>query len=588
MNTRGVRALPVRFAMHTGEIFVQEGLITPEQLEHALQVQRESGGSDTIARVLVKLGAISDKDRLRCMGKMWGVPFADLSERPPSPEAAMLIPGRIARKLKSIPVSLSDGSLHLAMANPLDVFAIDEVRSIVEMDVEPMIASEEEISACIEAMYKADADVHTALKGVISQFEDDILVTDAGGDEDVSVDELREMGEEAPVVRLANLIITQAIADGASDIHVEPHANGVKVRYRIDGVLTDAMNLPKKLFPPLSSRLKIMADMDIAEKRIPQDNRIGAVIGGREFDFRVSTLPLIHGEKIVLRVLDKQSISIGLEKLGFLDDTLGLLRRLCSHTFGILLVTGPTGSGKSTTLYSILNQVNTGLTNISTIEDPVEYELPGVNQCGVNIRAGMTFAAGLRALLRQDPDIIMVGEMRDTETATIAMEAALTGHLVFSTLHTNDAPSAPNRLLDMGVEPFLIASSIIGVLAQRLVRVVCRKCAEEYEESLDAFRRYGFEIPEEVVRESGGKVTLKRGKGCDYCKGTGYKGRTGVHELMELTDELRDMVLKKEPSHKLRILAEQRGMRNLKDDAVTKVLRGTTTLDEVVRVIYSG
>jgi type IV pilus assembly protein PilB len=574
--------------MHTGDIFVQEGLITQEQLEQALELQRKGSSSEPIARLLVSLGAITDKDRLRCTGKMWGVSYCDLSQDAPTPEATGLVPGRVARKLKSMPVRLTDGVLHVAMANPLDVFAIDELRDVADADVEPMIASEEDVLAAIEAHYRSESEVSSTLRGVISELEGDVQVTEADDEEDLSVDELREMGEEAPVVRLANLVISQAIADGASDIHIEPKAHGVKVRYRVDGVLRDAMDLPRKLQASLCSRVKIMAEMDIAEKRVPQDNRISAVVGGKEYDFRVSTLPVAYGEKIVLRVLDKQSISIGLDRLGFLDDTLKLLRKLCSRTYGILLVTGPTGSGKSTTLYSVLNEVNNGLTNITTVEDPVEYELSGINQCGVNVKAGMTFAAALRALLRQDPDIIMVGEMRDTETATIAMEAALTGHLVFSTLHTNDAPSAPNRLLDMGVEPFLIASSIIGVQAQRLVRCICKKCGEDYEENVDALRRYGFNVPDDIAEESGGVFQLRRGRGCDYCKGSGYKGRTGIHELMEFTDEIRDLVLRKEPAHTLRAAATRAGMRSLQDDALRKVLRGTTTVEEALRVIYSG
>jgi type IV pilus assembly protein PilB len=577
--------------MQTGDIFVQEGLITREQLDQAMEVQRESGSGEPIARLLVKLGIISDKDRLRCTGKMWGVSFLDLQEIPPAPEAIGLLTGSVARRLKSVPVRIYEGILHVAMVNPLDVFAIDELRATAEMDVEPFIASEDDLVACIAANYKSEDDVGSALLGVISEFEDDIHVSDLEHieEDDLTADKLRELGGEAPVIRLANLIIAQAIADGASDIHIEPQSDGVKVRYRIDGVLMDAMSLPKKLLASLSSRFKIMSDMDIAEKRVPQDNRIGATVNGRPYDFRVSTLPVIYGEKIVLRVLDKQSISIGLEKLGFLEDTLEGLRKLCARTYGILLVTGPTGSGKSTTLYSVLNQINTGLTNIITIEDPVEYELAGINQCGVNVKAGMTFAAGLRAMLRQDPDIIMVGEMRDEETATIAMEAALTGHFVLSTLHTNDATSAPNRLVDMGVETFLIASSLIGVLAQRLVRKVCVKCVEEYTENCDTLRRFGFRVSDALEAECGGTLKLYRGKGCDHCKGSGYKGRSGVHELLEFTDEIRDLVLKKEPSHRLRALAEQTtGMRSLQDDALVKVLRGLTTVEEVVRVIYSG
>jgi type IV pilus assembly protein PilB len=330
-----------------------------------------------------------------------------------------------------------------------------------------------------------------------------------------------------------------------------------------------------------------MSDMDIAEKRAPQDNRISATIAGKEYDFRVSTLPTVYGEKIVLRILDKGGINVGLSKLGFLPQNLKNIEDMCSKSYGIILVTGPTGSGKSTTLYSILNKINTGQNNIITIEDPVEYELAGINQCGVNVRAGMTFAAGLRAMLRQDPDVIMVGEMRDHETSTIAMEAALTGHLVLSTLHTNDAPSAPTRLIDMGVEPFLISSSIIGILAQRLVRQICSHCKEAYPATRESLLRYGFPIPEEIGAETQGELTLFRGGGCDHCKNTGYKGRTGVHELLMLTDDIRDKILDKCPSHVLRQLGMQNGMKTLQHDAVQKILMGVTSVDEVLRVIYA-
>jgi type IV pilus assembly protein PilB len=330
-----------------------------------------------------------------------------------------------------------------------------------------------------------------------------------------------------------------------------------------------------------------MSNMDIAEKRAPQDNRISAAIGGKEYDFRVSTLPVVFGEKIVMRILDRGGINVGLSKLGFLPHNLKVIEDMADRSFGILLVTGPTGSGKSTTLYSILNKINTGENNIITIEDPVEYELSGINQCNVNNRAGMTFAAGLRAMLRQDPDVIMVGEMRDNETATIAMEAALTGHLVLSTLHTNDAPSAPTRLIDMEVEPFLISSSIIGVLAQRLVRQICSNCKESYQGTRESLLRYGFPVPEEIGADTHGEITLFRGAGCDTCKGTGYKGRTGVHELMALNDEIRDEILKKSPSHIIRKLAVANEMRTLQVDSVSKILMGVTTVDEVLRVIYA-
>jgi len=449
-----------------------------------------------------------------------------------------------------------------------------------------MIAIEEDLIGALASHYKVDINVNDALAGVMKDFDGDVEIS-KDGEEELSEAELREMGEDAPIIRLANLIINQAIQDKASDIHMEPGKDGMRVRYRVDGVMMEGMKLPRKVIAPLTSRMKIMSDMDIAEKRAPQDNRISATIGGKEFDFRVSTLPCVYGEKIVMRVLDKGGINVGLSKLGFLPHNMKLIEDLTSRSFGIMLVCGPTGSGKSTTLYSILNKLNTGLNNIITIEDPVEYELGGINQCGVNVKAGMTFAAGLRAMLRQDPDVIMVGEMRDKETATIAMEAALTGHFVLSTLHTNDAPSATTRLTDMEVEPFLISSAVIGVLAQRLVRQICSHCKESYTAQRESLLRYGFPLPDEIGADTNGEITLFKGKGCDHCKGTGYKGRTGIHELMVMTDEIRDEVLKRGPAHLVRNLAVQSGMKTLQMDAVSKILMGVTSVDEVLRVIYA-
>jgi type IV pilus assembly protein PilB len=574
--------------MINGEVFVQEGLITREQLDQAIAKQKELGGNEPIGNVLVSMGYISERDRVRCMGRVWGVEFIDLAEHPPEPGTPQKISSTFAKKFKVLPVKAMDGRLLVAMANPLDIFVIDELRLLVGMDVEPLITVEEELMDAIAVAYANDGSVSDALKGVIEDFDGEIEISATGDDEDLSADELRNLGEEAPIVRLANLIINQAIADGASDIHIEPRRADVKVRIRMDGVMHEVMSLPKKVQAPLISRFKIMSEMDIAEKRVPQDNRIAAVVGGKPYDFRVSTLPTVHGEKVVMRVLDRGSVNIGLGKLGFLPDTLTSLEDVIQRTFGIILITGPTGSGKSTTLYSILNKINNGDTNIITIEDPVEYELEGINQCNVNVKAGMTFAAGLRAMLRQDPDIIMVGEMRDTETATIAMEAALTGHLVLSTLHTNDAASAPTRLIDMGVEPFLIASSIIAVLAQRLVRTVCPKCKEEYEATREALLRYGFPVPEEVGSETGGMIHIFRAGACDACRKTGYKGRTGVHELLRVSDPIRDEILRKSAAHSIRQIAVSEGMRTLQEDAVQKILLGQTTVDEVLRVIYSG
>lgn len=573
--------------MLTGEIFVQEGLISSDQLSLAMTKQMEMGGQDPIARVLVGLGMVAERDRVRLLGKVWGVPFVDIADTIPNAEAIALLSPQAAKKFKSIPLDRQGDRLAVAMANPLDVFAVDELRIVTGLEIEPLIAVEEDLVVALSTYYKIDINVNDALAGVIKDFTGDDLEITSSSDEDLSEDELREMGDEAPIIRLANLIISQGITDKASDIHIEPLKDGMRVRYRVDGVLVEGMQLPRRVVAPLTSRLKIMSEMDIAEKRQPQDNRISAMVAGKEFDFRVSTLPLIHGEKIVMRILDKGGINVGLGKLGFLPHNLSLVEDWCGRSYGILLVTGPTGSGKSTTLYSILNKISVGHNNIITIEDPVEYELGGINQCGVNVRAGMTFAAGLRAMLRQDPDVIMVGEMRDEETATIAMEAALTGHLVLSTLHTNDAPGAATRLIDMGVEPFLISSSIIGVLAQRLVRQICPGCKESYAGSREMLLRAGLPVGEELGAETLGEITLFRGRGCDKCKGSGYRGRTGVHELMAMSDPIRDKILEKSPSHVIRNLGLENGMKTLQMDATAKIVAGVTTVDEVLRVLYA-
>lgn len=569
----------------TGDLFVKEGLITQDQLASAQAKMAEEGNSEPLPRLLVSLGMITEGDRVRMMGQVWSIPFIDLKEVHPTKQILEELPPSLAKRYKAIPFDLVERTLHVALVNPLDIFVLDEIKLSTGLDVEPYIATEEDIEHALSAFYKSDVNISNELKNVMSDFGMDVEVQD-NEEEELSAEQLKALGEDAPVIRLANLIISQAIQDKVSDIHIEPMKDSLRVRYRVDGVMIDAMTLPKKIVAPLLSRFKIVANMDIAEKRVPQDNRISAVIGGKEYDFRVSTLPLIHGEKIVMRVLDKGGINVGLNKLGFMPQNQATIEDMCSKSYGIILVTGPTGSGKSTTLYSILNEVSDGTNNIITIEDPVEYELGGINQCGVNVRAGMTFAAGLRAMLRQDPDVIMVGEMRDTETATIAMEAALTGHLVLSTLHTNDAASAPTRLIDMEVEPFLIASSIICVLAQRLCRVVCPKCGSETIVPASEFRTVGLPI-DHTEFANGGDITVRVGAGCEACKKTGYKGRTGVHEIMVVTDEIRDQILLKQPGHILRTLALKDGMKTLQMDAVSKIIAGTTNVQEVLRVLYA-
>lgn len=566
--------------MLTGDVFVEEGLITPYQLQLAVNKQLELGGTDPIARVLVEMGLISERDRVRCLGKVWDIPFADLSQTGASKEALSLVNPQFARRSKCIPLSVDGNRLLVAMANPLDVFVIDELQMNTGFEIQPMIGVEEEILTAINESFSGESAMSHELAGMMAQIDADSVVAHSAKEESDDDED-----SESAVIKLANLIVSQAVSDKASDIHIEPRKEEVVVRYRIDGIMHDVMRLPRKVSAALTSRFKIVANMDIAEKRAPQDNRISANVNGRDFDFRVSTLPVVYGEKIVMRVLDKSGISVGLSKLGLLPDNQAMLEDWAQRSYGIMLVTGPTGSGKSTTLYSLLNQSNDGLKNIITIEDPVEYELGNINQCSVNNKAGMTFAAGLRAMLRQDPDVIMVGEMRDAETATIAMEAAMTGHLVFSTLHTNDAPSAPGRLMDMGVEPFLIASSIVGVLAQRLVRSLCPNCKEQAVTTREALMRYGFPVTDAMA--ANGDIVIFNPKGCDKCKTSGYKGRSGVHELMVFTDEMRDRVLNKCPAHELRRMAVANGMRSLQDDALAKILLGSTSVDEVIRVIYS-
>ena len=568
-----------------GDIFLDLGLVTPEQLDSAMERQRQSKTHVSIGDVLVSLGFIGEKDKIRCQAEQWGVPFMDLAEYQPDPDLIRLISQEMARRLKVLPIAQSDGRLTLAMKNPLDIYAIDEVRLISGMDVDAVIATSDDIVAAIAQAYHAENDVSDAMTSAIADLtgadEATISFNEASDDTDeVSLDQLKTAAFDAPVVRMANLIITQAIQEKASDIHVEPQKDYVRVRYRVDGIMLEGMRLPRQAQASLISRMKIMAEMDIAEKRAPQDGRISLIIDGREFDFRVSTLPNVYGEKIVMRILDKSSISIGLTRLGLLPDTLEKFENVISRSYGIILVTGPTGSGKSTTLYSVLNKLNTGDKNIITIEDPVEYNLAGLTQAQVNVRAGMTFASGLRTMLRQDPDIIMVGEIRDSETALIATEAALTGHLVLSTLHTNDAPGSVTRMVDMGIEPFLISSSLAGVIAQRLLRTICPKCKEAYTPSPQALHN--------LRMDTDGSAQFFRGKGCLNCKGTGYKGRVGVYELMTVNDELRDVILRKGNAMELQQVALRNGMRTLRDDAMEKILLGLTTLEESLRVLYTG
>jgi type IV pilus assembly protein PilB len=557
--------------------------VSDEQLRQALDVQKET--REQLAQVLVNMGLISEKDKARVLGRQWGIPFVDLGERQIDRDLLKLIPHNLLQRWKAVPVDKNGGRVVVAMVNPLDVYAIDQMRLVAGTDIEPVIATADDINAALGQSISAREEIGAALQEVNEEIGGegggDIQLAEQQREEEVSIDQLREMLEDAPVVRLANLIIRQAIRDKASDIHIQPEANRVRARYRIDGILHDSMTVPKKVQAPLISRIKVMAEMDIAEKRAPQDGRISLRLAGREYDLRVSTNPGVNGEKVVMRILDKRGIQVGLHQLGIPNAIMEDFENLINRSYGIIAVTGPTGSGKSTTLYSVLNTINSPEKNILTIEDPVEYQLPGLTQSQVNERAGVTFANALRSFLRQDPDVILVGEMRDAETALIATEAALTGHLVFSTLHTNDAPTAVARLTEMGVEPFLIAASVIGVLAQRLVRVICPDCKEAYTPPVEAIRRLNLAMDMD-------SVTFYRGRACDRCRHTGYRGRTGIYELMPITDSMRELVLRKAPAHEVRQHALESGMVTLQQDAMQKILEGITTIEEALRVVYTG
>jgi type IV pilus assembly protein PilB len=531
------------------------------------------------------MGLITDRQRVQVIGEQWGIPVVDLQRININGDAVQLVSQELARRYTLLPIEFAGPRLIVAMQDPLNVRAIDELRLVTGRDILPGIAPEDEIRTAIDTVYRRSGG--TSVESVLKSFNSSDVSDVSGGWLPPEVQVAEEAAESdataQPIIQLANAILQRGIAEKASDIHIEPNKEGVRVRYRIDGILSDGPSVPKNVQPALISRIKIMSDLDIAEKRAPQDGRMSLRVHGQVFDFRVSTLPAHYGEKVVLRILDKSSLQLGLGKLGLQDQVASMYEQLLKRSHGIVLVTGPTGSGKSTTLYASLNTVNSGEKNILTIEDPVEYDLPGITQVGVNNRAGMSFAAGLRAMLRQDPDIIMVGEMRDRETAMIAIEAALTGHLVFSTLHTNDAPGAITRLVDMGVEPFLIASATVGVMALRLVRRICDRCREAYVPPRDAVVRYG--LPFDDANEP---APLFRGAGCEHCNRSGYRGRLGCYELLPVTDSVRARILANDSADAIRDAGTAAGMRSLKDDAMAKVILGQTTLEEVLRVLYAG
>ncbi len=556
-----------------GELLVRENLLSAEQLQKA---QREaSAKGQRLGAQITKLGLLEESELTEFVAKQYGVPSIDLDEFEVDPEVVALIPEDVAIKHNVVPVNRAGSTLILATADPSNIYALDDIKFLTGYNIQAVVASEEAIKRGIEKYY----DQSTLLDDVMASF-DDSDIDFVQDDDEVSAAELGREAEDAPVVKLVNLILTDAIKKVASDIHIEPYEKSFRVRYRIDGVLYEAMKPPIKLKNALTSRLKIMSELDIAERRLPQDGRIKLKLGrGREMDFRVSILPTLFGEKIVLRLLDKSNLQLDMTKLGFEEEQLGVCKDCIHRPFGMVLVTGPTGSGKTTTLYSALSELNTVGENLSTAEDPVEFNLAGINQVQMHEDIGLNFAAALRSFLRQDPDIIMVGEIRDFETAEIAVKAALTGHMVLSTLHTNDAPSTVNRLLNMGIEPFLVSSSVNCIVAQRLARRVCVECkGPDPDVSVDEFVAAG--LSEDEAKD----VSPVIGAGCAACSDTGYKGRIAVYEVMELTEEIKDFVLNGASTIEIKREAIRGGMRTLRQSALAMIREESTTLSEVFRV----
>ncbi|MHB0970272.1 MAG: type IV-A pilus assembly ATPase PilB [Thermoanaerobaculia bacterium] len=567
-------------SVRLGELLIKAKLITQDQLKEALKAQKESGGGK-LGETLIKLGFVSEEDITECLSQQFGVPSINLAHFDIDQSVIKLIPGDVARKYNILPVNKTGATITIAMADPTNVFAMDDIKFMTGYNVEPVVASELAIRSAIENYYGTTHSLE--LKKVMEDLQTseaaDLEVLEE--EEDFDVEALAAESEEAPVVKLVNLILTDAIKRGASDIHIEPYEKEYRVRFRVDGILYEIMNPPLKLRDAMTSRLKILAKLDISEKRLPQDGRIKLKMKlndrNKELDFRVSVLPTLFGEKIVLRLLDKDNLRLDLTKLGFEQESLARFEEAIFKPWGMVLVTGPTGSGKTNTLYSALAKVNSPEVNIMTAEDPVEFNLPGINQVQMKEQIGLNFAATLRSFLRQDPNIILVGEIRDFETAEIAIKAALTGHLVLSTLHTNDAPSTINRLMNMGIEPFLVATSVHLIAAQRLVRRICTGCKEEVDMTPQALLNLGYR------KEELNGFKVYKGRGCERCGNTGYKGRVGLIEVMQVDDDIREMILSGSSAIELRKHAMEAGMISLRRSGLAKIKDGVTTIEEVVR-----
>ncbi|MAA79447.1 MAG: type IV-A pilus assembly ATPase PilB [Deltaproteobacteria bacterium] len=557
-----------------GELLVKENIITPLQLKKAVESQRATGGR--LGHELSKLGYIEESDLTSFLSKQYGVPSVNLSDFEVSPEVLKILPKEVVTRHQVVPINKSGSVLMIAMADPSNIYAIDDIKFITNLQVEVVVASEQAIAEAIEKYYTSEVSFDEVMMDF--DVEDEEFEYGDDVDEDINVLDLEKSAGEAPVVKLVNLILLDAIRKNASDIHIEPYERQLRIRYRIDGILYEVMKPPIKLKNAISSRVKIMSNLDIAERRLPQDGRIKMKMGrGKEMDFRVSVLPVMWGEKIVLRLLDKSNLQLDMTKLGFEADDLVGFKAEISKPYGMILVCGPTGSGKTTTLYSTLSELNKSTTNLCTAEDPIEFNLFGINQVQMHDDIGLNFASTLRSFLRQDPDIIMVGEIRDFETAEIAVKASLTGHLVLSTLHTNDAPSTVSRLLNMGIEPFLVASSVNLICAQRLLRKLCKDCKEP------------IEVPEQTLLELGavpeklGDYNVHHGTGCRTCNSTGHKGRIGVYEIMQIGDELSEFILNGASTLELKREAIRQGMNSLRMSALKKLAEGSTSMKEVVR-----
>ncbi len=562
---------PVQSTRQLADVLLDEGLISAEDLAAAREEQQRRGRS--LGRVLIEMGLFTEAGLVSALATHLGLEFVELEGEDVDHVAASLVPEAMCRRYSVFPFGFTDGwILKVAMSDPSNVIALDDLRTVCDREIQPVVATRSDITAAL--------DRYAAMGGdSVAQLGSDLEV----GHEDDELTAIEDAGvDDAPIVKFVNALISQAVGDRASDIHIEPQETEVRVRYRIDGVLHEITTQSRKIHAGVVSRLKIMADLDIAERRVPQDGRISIRVASKNIDLRVSTLPTVYGEKVVMRILDKSSILLDLSDLGFTEHNYKLFSESFTKPYGLILVTGPTGSGKSTTLYATLNKISRPEINIVTTEDPVEYRLPGISQVQVNKKAGLTFSMALRSILRQDPDVVLVGEMRDHETAQIGLEAALTGHLVLSTLHTNDAPSAVTRLTEMGVDPFLVASAADCVLAQRLARRLCSKCKEQYQPTLSELRAAGLPIEEADLDRF---PPLFRPVGCSHCGSTGYRGRLAIHEIMRVNEEIERLIVQKASTDEISKAAEANGLHSLREDGLHKVLLGQTTLEEIGRVV---